>query len=149
MEVATHRTETLPAEPWHARKSSRFGGVSPGDPDAAFEHGIRAEPERRLRCRVCGAPITSPDERIPIAGSPIHRRVNPAGIEFEFGCFAEAPGAAVTGEPTAEFSWFAGYVWSYALCRRCGVHLGWLFEGATLRFYGLILNRLTDEDFGA
>jgi hypothetical protein len=81
-------------------------------------------------------------------GSTVHRRVNPAGIVFEFGCFASAPGAAVIGEPTEEHSWFPGYVWSYVLCRGCGEHLGWHFQGADSPFHGLILDRLVPEQPG-
>ena len=31
-------------------------------------------------------------------------------------CFARAPGCSLAGEASAEFSWFAGYVWRIALC---------------------------------
>ena len=104
--------------------------------------GPRVAPERRLCCASCGSLVTSERERIPIDGRHVHRRTNPGGLTFEFGCFALAPGADVVGEPTLEFTWFPDYAWTYALCRACQTHLGWHFEGAEPPFHGLILNRL-------
>lgn len=102
---------------------------------------------KRLVCRLCGAFITTDADRLRVSGSHVHRRTNPAGIEFEFGCFAEAPGGQVTGQPTTEFSWFAGHAWSFCLCARCAAHLGWHFEGGEPRpFFGLILDRLDEAD---
>jgi hypothetical protein len=101
---------------------------------------------RRLLCRNCGSPVTTEAERIAIDGHHVHHRTNPAGIEFEFGCFVSAPGAETAGEPTREFSWFAGYSWIYSLCRACATHLGWHFEGSGPSFHALILDRLVRED---
>jgi hypothetical protein len=103
----------------------------------------------RLLCRSCDSPVTTEADRIAIDGQHVHRRTNPAGIDFEFGCFVAAPGAVNVGEPTAEFSWFAGYTWIYSVCRLCTTHLGWRFEsaeGAGPSFHALILARLVRED---
>lgn len=107
-----------------------------------------AEPEtpRRWLCRRCRAPITSDDQRLTIAGRHAHRRSNPHGIEFELGCFGAAPGATTSGLPTSEHTWFTGYRWSFALCRRCNVHLGWFFSGAEPPFHGLIFKRMVEEN---
>ncbi len=129
--------------PLDLRRSSPTRGVLGEDPE--LEQLIRPAEERRLLCRLCGAPITSADHRISIAGHHVHRRVNPVGFEFEFGCFDGAPGAVAAGRPTAEFSWFAGWSWAFSLCRSCGVHLGWFFDGRDPRFHGLVLNRLVEE----
>ncbi len=80
-----------------------------------------------------------------VEGRSVHRRANPVGFEFEFGCFGRAPGAVAAGEATAEHSWFAGFTWRYSLCRGCGKHLGWLFESVGTSFHGLILDRLESE----
>ena len=106
------------------------------------------ERSRRLLCRACLAPITSESDLVPIEGSRLHHRTNPHGIEFEFGCFRAAPGAEVRGSPTAEFSWFSGYAWSYSMCRSCDSHLGWHFAGKEPSFHGLILAQLASEDPG-
>ena len=90
--------------------------------------------------------MTTEAEGIAIDGQHVHRRTNPAGIDFEFGCFATARGAESIGEPTAEFSWFPGYTWMYSVCRTCAAHLGWRFEGAGPSFHGLILARLVQAD---
>lgn len=127
--------------PFEARRSSgQTPDVADEDPDLGTL--LRDATGHRLRCRLCGAVITSDGHRIEIAGRHVHRRVNPAGFEFEFGCFDAAAGAAVVGPSTAEFSWFPGYAWSYSVCRACGAHLGWFFEGGDPAFHGLILNRL-------
>ncbi len=100
---------------------------------------------RRLLCAVCAAPITTDDQRVAIEGRHAHLRTNPAGFDFEFGCFREAPGAVVVGEATAEHSWFAGYQWRFSVCGGCGAHLGWHFDSAGSRFHGLIFDRLETE----
>jgi len=102
-------------------------------------------PGRRLLCRACGTPITTEGARIEVGGAARHRRTNPAGLSFEFECFAEAPGARSSGPGTAEHSWFPDYRWSFSLCRRCGTQLGWRFVGPPPSFHGLIGERLEPE----
>jgi hypothetical protein len=99
-----------------------------------------------LVCRACGHTITSEDQRINVAGAHLHTFFNPAGIVFELGCFSTAPGCCVLGEASAEFSWFAGYLWSVVLCGRCGTHLGWQFQSAERTFYGLIYKKIRSEE---
>jgi hypothetical protein len=113
--------------------------------DFELREASRDASKRRLLCRSCGSPVTTEAERIAIDGQHVHRRINPSGIDFEFGCFAAAPGAETVGEPTAEFSWFTGYAWIYSVCGACATHLGWHFEGAGPSFHGLILARLVRE----
>jgi hypothetical protein len=110
--------------------------------------GATSREHERLLCSACLSPVTSESELVAIAGSRLHHRTNPNGIEFEFACFRAAPGAEVRGQPTTEFSWFPGYAWSYSMCRSCDSHLGWHFEGRNPSFHGLILDRLTREDPG-
>lgn len=95
-----------------------------------------------LICRTCGHSITSENQRISISGSHSHTFFNPAGIVFELGCFKQAPGCALAGESSAEFSWFPGYLWRVALCSKCGTHLGWQFMSGEMYFYGLIVANL-------
>jgi hypothetical protein len=102
--------------------------------------------KRWLRCRRCRARVTAEDDRLAVEGEHVHRRTNPAGIDFEFGCFLAAPGAHVVGKPTFEFTWFAGHAWAYSLCKGCGTHLGWYFERGTNSFHGLILDRLEADE---
>jgi hypothetical protein len=100
----------------------------------------------RLCCIQCGKPITTEDQRIDIQSSHKHRFTNPHGLVFQIGCFANAPGCAQIGTVTNEWSWFSGYAWQVALCRNCGIHLGWRYRSASGDgFYGLILDRLVAD----
>ncbi len=100
------------------------------------------EADKPLHCSACGGVVTSDGLRIGVGGSHRHTFFNPAGVVFELGCFRRAPGCIRVGEPSGEFSWFAGYVWSLALCLTCNSQLGWFFAGGDYTFYGLIINRL-------
>ena len=142
MEAAVHPAPRAP-HPWWLRKSTPEIRKSDGESD--FDRLRRLGADRHLLCRACGAPVTTLDQRLMIEGRHVHERVNPAGEEYVLGCFDDAPGTLVLGEPTAEFSWFVGYVWSFALCRRCNIQLGWFFEGRNPRFHGLILDQLVEE----
>lgn len=101
------------------------------------------EPEQHYFCRYCGRVITSEHERVEREGDFHHTFTNPAGLVFGIGCFADAPGCAVTGDYTREHTWFRGTRWCYALCTGCASHLGWHYQGRKRDdFYGLILDRL-------
>lgn len=113
-----------------------------GRPDAKVLDKTRSDPERTITCKVCGYTITAEKHAIAIDGSHSHTYFNPAGIVFELGAFRQAPGCQVFGEPTKEFTWFAGYLWQFAVCRQCKEHLGWYYIGATSDFFGLILTKL-------
>lgn len=99
-----------------------------------------------LRCRACGLPITSHQERIEMLERHEHVFFNPHGHVFEIGCFQRAPGCSLLGPPQTEFSWFSGHSWQIAICRSCQTHLGWHFQGYQGGdFFGLILQRLTES----
>ena len=95
-----------------------------------------------LVCSNCRAPITDTGQAVEKNGSHEHAFFNPAGIAFEIRCFRRAPGCLVQGEPTTEFSWFAGYSWQYGICAQCDAHLGWFFISDTDSFFGLMTNRV-------
>ena len=96
-----------------------------------------------IYCRQCLKMITSPEERIVVQGVHQHTFANPYGIVFEIGCFKTAQGCSHTGSSTDEFTWFPGFSWQVAVCRRCLLQVGWHFASVdTDGFYGLILNRL-------
>ncbi|NJK31757.1 MAG: hypothetical protein HC927_04670 [Deltaproteobacteria bacterium] len=99
------------------------------------------EPERAVRCGACDATIARLGDRTVIGPSDLHTFVNPRGEVFELVCFAKAEGAAALGRGTLEFTWFPGHAWRFAICRACGVQLGWHYEGPT-RFWGLDRARL-------
>ncbi len=115
------------------------GGAGAG-PRASGRKQV-AKPDRPLRCHACGHVITTTAARRQVDGNHEHERINPAGYHYRFGCFSQAPGCAGVGQPSDEYSWFAGCAWCLALCGACGGHLGWRFIGAD-DFFGLILDRL-------
>ena len=73
-----------------------------------------------------------------------HVFFNPSGLAFTIRCFRQAPGCLVQGAATDAFTWFAGYHWRLALCKRCLTHLGWRFETRDDRFFALISDRLLE-----
>ncbi len=129
------------------RQSHRPPGHLDEHPDV--EDVLALSSGRRLLCVACAEPVTTDEYRIQVEGRHSHLRTNPAGFDFEFGCFSEAPGAIVVGEATDEHTWFAGFSWRFSICRGCGFHLGWRFESGSDRFHGLILDRLEAEKSGA
>ena len=110
-----------------------------------------ADDKGYLRCSACHAVITQASARTEVGGRHDHQLVNPHGFEFHVGCFTEALGCDLSGEPQAADSWFMGYEWSIASCAECGLHMGWLFTRAIGKptdaeyFYGLILDRLVSN----
>jgi hypothetical protein len=116
------------------------------DKSLADKKALSSKEGRRLCCVHCGKPITDEDQRIIIRSSHRHRFSNPHGLIFQIGCFAAAPGCAQVGAATEEWTWFSGYAWQVALCRSCGIHLGWRYRDASGDgFYGLILDRLVAD----
>lgn len=97
-----------------------------------------------LLCISCREEVTGDRARIDVAGAHRHDFFNPQRIHYAVACFAPAYGCRAVGEQTDRFTWFAGYSWAIALCRRCGMHLGWRFvsAGGGHRFFGLIESRL-------
>ncbi len=125
----------------------RGGGFTVLDPVLADRDKPETdEPESpSLRCRTCGLPVASMNDRVEVAGKHGHALFNPAGILFEVGCFTRAPGCRYEGEFTFEFTWFAGYAWRFAMCRRCDAHLGWEYRGPSGGFVGLIMTELRES----
>ncbi len=107
----------------------------------------KAKPRReeRLYCVACRHAITRQDERISVQGGIEHVFTNPYGLTFHIACFREAAGCRITGIASAEHTWFPGYRWRIALCAGCDAHLGWLYDSASDRFHGLIIDRLTSR----
>jgi len=92
-------------------------------------------------CAACNKKITTDKNRFEYKNQSEFQFVNPAGYNFNIITFSDAEGCKEIGEPTLEFTWFAGHSWSYAVCSRCSNHLGWRYRGK-YSFYGLIRTRL-------
>lgn len=76
---------------------------------------------------------------------------NPAGYIHETNTvLSTVPNAVyLQGLPCSQFSWFPGYAWQIAACRRCNGHIGWKFtvspDATNLlpkKFYGLSGGRI-------
>lgn len=106
--------------------------------------GVTAK-ERTLYCARCRHPITNREQEIVMGGSHEHDFQNPHGLWFHIGCFRDAPGCSVFGSATTEYTWFPGYAWQVADCARCDTHLGWRFLAQAHGFFGLVLDRLTEQ----
>ena len=124
---------------WHALKITPDGARASG---AEPLREASEDEERWLRCAACGARITTESARIEVDGSHEHEFMNPSGMRFRVACFATALGCMPEGEPSAVWTWFPGHAWQIALCRGCGVHVGWSFHGEASSFHALVRDRL-------
>ena len=106
-----------------------------------------ADDKNFLYCGTCSNVITTASARIDVNGSHDHHFTNPHGFSFHVGCFSNALGCDISGQPVAADSWFMGHSWRVASCAECRTHLGWYFSsaGGEAFFYGLILDRLQEE----
>lgn len=118
------------------------GGATPGADTSA---GPSSDSRRSIICAPCGAKVAPADAAMSVAGSHFHTLMNPGGFVFEIACYREAPGARRAGAPSAEWSWFPGYLWQIALCASCAVHLGWGFRGDGGSFFGLVRDRIAES----
>ena len=100
------------------------------------------EEKKTILCRECLNIITEPEEKIIINGSHTHSFANPHGLVFQIGCFGAAKGCVFDGFFSDEFTWFKGYSWKVAVCKKCGSHMGWKFNSPASGFAGLILDNL-------
>ncbi len=98
------------------------------------------QPEDWL-CLKCSKKITTDKDRFLYNNESEFQFTNPNGFVFDIITFDSADGCREEGIPTMEYTWFTGHTWSFALCSRCGLHLGWKYSGK-FSFYGLIRARL-------
>lgn len=125
-------------------------GRPPQDPVAAKgrEDAARSGDEadrESVRCATCGHDLAEPNDRIEVGGSFAHVFMNPAGLVFEISLYARARGVVARGERSSDWSWFPGTSWTVGLCGECAAHLGWIFDGASTSFVGLIADRIVER----
>eukprot|EP00929_Paragymnodinium_shiwhaense_P051890 TRINITY_DN26044_c0_g1_i1.p1 TRINITY_DN26044_c0_g1~~TRINITY_DN26044_c0_g1_i1.p1 ORF type:complete len:174 (+),score=25.95 TRINITY_DN26044_c0_g1_i1:135-656(+) len=98
-----------------------------------------AEDKQLLLCGACGHEMAAAEDCIGSKAQP-----NPSGgMPMYIGRFTRVAGAEAGGTAT----WLAqaqkSYSWQMALCKNCGAHVGWSYEGeACDRFWGLLWSRL-------
>ncbi len=126
-------------------KRGGFGPEYPAEPVSVSAADTVPETRKAFLCRFCGLIITFPDMQIEINGTVRHVFTNPSGIVYEISCFSSARGCVVLGEPTEEFTWFPGFLWSFAVCSQCRNHLGWFYQAGGSSFYGLVSAYLVEN----
>ena len=136
--------ETATSTSYWFRADDGRGRRRPGQPVGQEKKQEETSPLEAIYCKECGRVVTSRDRKIAVQGSHAHAFFNPSGIVFELGCYSLAPGCQRAGVATSDFTWFAGYVWRYALCRQCRSHLGWFFAKSGHSFFGLIRANLIE-----
>jgi hypothetical protein len=92
-------------------------------------------------CLMCNKKITEDKERFLYDNQTEFQFTNPDGYIFNIITFRTADCCREEGKATLEFTWFKKHTWCFALCSRCGLHLGWKYSGK-YSFYGLIKARL-------
>lgn len=130
--------------PAHPRLLLQRRPSSPAVAESQAGDRTRAGAGARLACRRCLSVVTDASQRIAVGGAHAHHFVNPHGVEFDVGCFADASGCVTVGEASTYWSWFPGFAWLVEVCALCGTHLGWLFLSPDALFHGLILDRLVE-----
>lgn len=112
--------------------------------------GISGNGAKAYQCVSCGGLITHSDQLTSIGGSNRHLFINPTGMECDFHTFQSCPGAIAVGEATEIHTWFSGYTWQMAFCRRCGQHLGWYYRAIVKskkpgQFWGILVSHVMSQ----
>jgi cereblon len=94
--------------------------------------------------------VASTSDVLVVGGTSTHQRVNPAGLVCQFVTLRRCASARIVGGPETDFTWFDGYAREIVACARCTIHLGWRYRatggGEPAEFYGILLDRLREED---
>jgi hypothetical protein len=98
-------------------------------PEGAEDAESVTEEEKWIRCAACGARLAPERARLEVNGGHEHSFMNPSGLRFVVACYSVAPGCVPEGERSTVWTWFPGRAWQIALCKACGVHVGWSFHG--------------------
>ena len=123
-----------------AKKDPNQINTTKTEPEIEVKAQTELKPDDWL-CAACSKRITQDKERFAYEGETEFQFANPDGYFFDIITFSSAEGCRVEGSPTLEFTWFKDHAWTYALCSRCRLHLGWKFTGK-FSFYGLIKTRI-------
>ena len=92
-------------------------------------------------CAWCLNPVASEKDRFSYGGQNEFSFKNPEGARFNVVTFLQTLGCREIGVPTLEHTWFPDHAWSYCVCDRCRMHLGWFYAGPSA-FVGLIRDRI-------
>ena len=101
--------------------------------------------QKNLVCAACGHPVTKISEKIEVHGFHDHSFTN-LGYLVQLGCFRSAPGCVGVERVSHGYSWFRGYSWQIQVCGKCYSQLGWKYMSSTDSFYGIMFDRLCEEE---
>ncbi|XP_066999546.1 protein cereblon [Anabrus simplex] len=114
---------------------------------------------RVLCCLKCSAKVANQKDIFSMSvEGPQGTYVNSGGYVHETMTLYKAKGLrCLSDAPSTEYSWFPGYAWTIAECRRCQKHMGWKFTATRddlrpAKFWGLcrrsLAPRLQPSDDG-
>ena len=101
----------------------------------------QSDPANDWLCAWCLNRVASEKDRFSQDGQSEFSFKNPEGVRFHILIFSRTLGCRDVGAPTLEPTWFPGHAWSYCVCDRCRMHLGWYYAGPS-EFAGLIRERI-------
>ena len=126
----------------HAMAGAEAGAVEIAEPESQTRPlPSQGDPANDWLCYWCLNRVASEKDRFSYEGKSEFSFKNPAGIRFHIITFSRTLGCREVGVPTLEDTWFSGHAWSYCLCDRCRMHLGWYYAGPS-EFAGLIRDRI-------
>ena len=99
------------------------------------------DPAKDWLCVACLNRVASEKDRYSHEGQSEFSFKNPEGIRFHILTFSRTLSCLQVGVPTLEHTWFAGHAWSFCVCDRCRMHLGWCYTGPS-EFVALIRDRI-------
>jgi len=108
------------------------------------------EEHHALVCRICEVEITEEEALFCMRSGSVEQVFpNPYGHMRVILTAKHARSVEPAGDPTTEFTWFAGYAWTVLSCANCRAHLGWVYDAVgadqPARFYGLLKEALTSK----
>ncbi len=128
--------------PVQAMSDAEAGAVEVVEPEFQTR-ALPAEddPANDWLCAWCLNRVANEKDRLSRDGASEFCFKNPEGIRFNLVTFSRTLGCRQAGVPTLQHTWFPGHAWSYCLCDRCRMHLGWYYAGP-IEFVGLIRERI-------
>jgi uncharacterized protein YlaI len=128
--------------PVQAMTTAESGAVEVAKPEIQTRtQPSQGDPANDWLCAWCHNRVASEKDRLSHDGKSEFTFKNPEGIRFDIFTFSRTIGCREIGVPTLEHTWFADHAWSYCMCDRCRMHVGWYYTGPT-EFAGLIRDRI-------
>jgi hypothetical protein len=122
--------------------SAQPGAVQAAEPEIETQPQLdEGDPAHDWLCAWCLNRVANDKDRLSFGGKSEFSFRNPEGRRFHIIIFSRTLACHDVGVPTYEYTWFPGHAWSYCLCGRCRMHLGWFYAGPT-SFVGLIRDRI-------